>query len=94
METSTAVEAAAAIMSEVEGLAHTAKGKLRDLRPLFKAINDNGAAGLLVSRALASKADAIGTTFEANVWALHQELTEIAKGLGIDLPSIEGGGGR
>lgn len=94
METSAAVEAAAAIMAEVEALAHTAKGKLRDLRPLFKAINENGAAGLIVSRSMSSKADAIGTTFEANIWTLHGELTEIAKTLGIDLPSIEGSGGR
>ncbi len=94
MTTEDAVAAAAAIMAEVESIAHTAKGKLRDLRPLFKDINDNGDAGLLLTRMLAGEADAIGTRFEADVWAFHALLTEHAKDLGIDLPSIEGGGGR
>jgi hypothetical protein len=94
MTTETAVSAAAAIMAELETLAHTAKTKCRDLRPLFKEINDNGDAGLLVTRSMSSKADALGTQFEADVWALHAELTELAKARGIDLPSTEGGGGR
>ena len=94
MTTEEAVAAAAQKMADAESAAKIAKDALRDLRPLFRTINDNGNVGLLLSRSMALQADALGTQFEADVWTLHRELTAIADTLGIDLPSIEGSGGR
>lgn len=94
MDTPAAVAAAAAILSECEASARTIKGKLRDLRPLFKDINDNGDAGLLITQEMAGLADTLGTSFEADLWSLHRQLTDLAKERGIDLPGIESGGGR
>jgi hypothetical protein len=94
MTTDEAVAAAAQKMADAESAAKIAKDALRDLKPLFKTINENGDAGLLLSRSMAMQADALGTQFEADVWSLHRDLTEFAKALGIDLPSIESGGPR
>ena len=88
------VAAAAQIMADVEDAAKIARDKLRELKALFTDIHNNGSAGLLLTKSLAKKADALGTQFEADVWALHREMTLAAQDLGIDLPTIESGGGR
>jgi hypothetical protein len=92
--TDEAVAAAAQKLADAESAAKIAKDALRDLKPLFKDIHENGDAGLLLTRSMGMRADALGTQFEAEVWELHRQLTEFAKELGIDLPSIEGSGGR
>lgn len=94
MNTPDAVAQAAQILADCESVSHIVRDKLRALTPLFAAINANGDAGLLESRAMATKADALGTKFDADIWQLHRELTAIAVARSIDLPQPLSGGPR
>lgn len=89
-----AVDQIVAILSDVEALASQAKNKLDDLPALFRAINENGDAGELISKASSLRAKSLGLGFKSDVLQFHSDLTEAAKQRGIDVPGIFGSGGR
>ena len=62
-----------------------------DMRNVFKTVRNNQHIGGLECEALSSEIDALVTQFEADVFAIHAELTERAKKAGIDLPQRSGG---
>lgn len=92
MDVQQAVEKGAAIFADVEGQARAIKMQMRELRKVFEAIRDAGAAGALETQEAACEADALATRFEADVWALHCKLTLSAQAKGIDLPATRDGG--
>lgn len=95
MNTSEAVAKAAEIFDKAEQRARTTKTQFRQLRKLFEVIRDDGHVGGLECQAVAGKCDALVTKFEADIWALHRELTVRARDLGIDIPStLRDGGDR
>lgn len=91
-----AVAAIAAAFADAETKAKSIRHAMRDASDAFKSINENldPPVGFLETTKFATRCDALATQFVADLYALHSDLTERAKALSIDLPSIEGGGGR
>lgn len=87
-----AVEAGALAFASAESAAQDIKYAFRDLKEVFEVIRDGAYIGGIECMALAAEADALATIFYADLTALHLRLTNRAKELGIDLPSIESGG--
>lgn len=84
--TSDAVQTIANTMAEAERRdRHTVK-EGRALKDEFKAIAENGDAGTLLATSLYARLDAMNTSQAAERLAFHQEVTEIAASLGIDVP--------
>lgn len=94
ISTPDAVNQIVALLADTEALVDQAKNKLDQLPALFKAINENGDAGTLISTASSLRARAIGLSMKADVITFHSDLTEVAKQRGIDIPSVFSGGGR
>ncbi len=94
MTTDEAVAKIAEVMADAESKAHTISTKITGLKDEFEAINENGDAGYLASRKFHTRGVAIAAQFEAQLFDLHADMTAYAIERGIDLPSIEGGGGR
>lgn len=89
-----AVETMAEHFANWEKWAAKAKKNARDMKAGFAIIRQQGGLGGLESLALATALDSMATRHEAEIYAMHAELTEKAKDLGIDLLSIADGGGR
>ncbi len=77
--------------AEWEKNARKAKKAAREMREGFRVIHVEGHIGGLMSEKLAGKLDALATSQEAAIYAMHSDLTELAKELGIDLPQRDGG---
>ncbi len=92
--TEEAVAAIAEVMADAESKAANIRHAARDAKAAFQDIHDNGDAGYLRSKAFATELDTVATAFEADLFDLHARMTEYAQERGIDLPGIEGGGGR
>lgn len=91
------VERAAAAFAETEKTVQDAYRAVQALAPFMKEGRDLGLAGFLQSsRMKADLHSAAGdiATGLAKVFAVHKEGTDLAIGLGVDLPSVEGGGDR
>jgi len=89
-----AIAAGAGAFDRAETRARETKEEFRRMRKTFEVVRDAGRIGALECQALAGAADALATQFEADVWAMHRDLTMRAQELGIDLPVIAGGGDR
>ncbi len=87
-----AVAKGAEIFAEAEQRAHWIKKNFRELREVFEVVRDAGHLGGLETQALASQADALATSFEAEIYTMHADLTKRAKDAGIDLPAPRSGG--
>lgn len=74
-----------------EKWAYKAKKAAREMKDGFAVIHAGGGLGGLESLALATALDAMATRHEAEIYAMHADLTEQAKDLGIDLPQRDGG---
>lgn len=86
MNTHDAVQTIANAFAEAERRdRHTVK-EGRQLRDEFKAIAENGDAGTLLTTSLFARYDSMNTRHAAERLELHHEMTEIAVGLGIDVP--------
>jgi hypothetical protein len=86
MNTTDAVQNIANAFAEAERRdRHTVK-EGRDLKDDFRAVAENGDAGTLLTTSLFATMDAMNTRHAAERLALHQEMTEIAVNLGIDVP--------
>lgn len=86
MNTTDAIQNIANSMAEAERRdRHTVK-EGRSLRDDFKAIAQNGDASSLLTGSLYARMDAMNTSQAAERLAFHQEMTEIAVSLGIDIP--------
>lgn len=97
MSISDHVDAIVALMADAESHVDQAKAKLDGIPDHIKAINEdpeNTNVGALISKSFSLRARAIGLNFKAEVFDLHSDLTEAAKQRGIDVPGVEGGGGR
>ncbi len=94
MTTDEAVAAIADAMADAESKAHTIRAKLTGLKDEFEAVNQNGDAGYLATKKFYTRGVAIAALFEASLFELHADMTEYAQAKNIDLPSVEGGGGR
>lgn len=87
-----AVQHGASIFGEAEAKAKSIRAAFRDLDDVFKKVRDEGHIGGIECMALSAEADALATSFFANLTSMHANLTNIAKDKGIDLPAIESGG--
>ena len=97
MTISSQVDAIMALMAEAEAAADTLKAKLDQIPDRLLAIQtdpENANVGPLIVKGFSLRARAIGLEAKAGVWSLHSDMTEAAKARGIDIPSIEGSGGR
>ena len=81
-------------MQESEQRAAAIRVRLRGLKDEFEEIHANGDAGYLATKGFATELDALATTFEAELFDIHQRMTIYAQSRGIDLPSPLSGGGR
>lgn len=93
MTTDEAVLAASTILGEAETIARNLKIKLRELKePLAEVSSEtNLGASILETKSMTLAAELIGLQAEADVWAIHRQMTEIAKARGVDLVGILGG---
>lgn len=87
-----AVETMAEHFANAEKAAAKFKKAAREMKEGFKIIREQAGLGGIESHALATGLDAMATRHEAEIYAMHADLTERAKELGIDLPSIADGG--
>lgn len=87
-----AVAAGAAAFADAETKAKTIRHAFRDLKEVFETVRDGALIGGIECAALAAECDAVATQFVSDLYTLHLGLTNRAKELGIDLPSIESGG--
>lgn len=97
MSIATHVDAIVALMADAESLADQAKAKLNAVPDHIAAIHtdpENVNVGALITKAFSLRAKAIGLNFKAELFDFHNDMTEAAKLRGIDVPGIEGGGGR
>lgn len=94
MSTPDAVAAIAAVFTDAETKALAIRHAVRDAKEAFKDINTNGDVGFLEATKFATQFDALATQFVADLYTLHSAMTVAAQAHSIDLPSIEGGGGR
>lgn len=86
MNTRDAVQNIANAFAEAERRdRHTVKDG-RALKDCFRSVAENGDAGTLLTTSLFATMDAMNTRHAAERLALHQEMTEIAVNLGIDVP--------
>lgn len=92
--TDEAVAKIAEVMADAESKAGTIRAKVRGLKDEFEAIHSNGDAGYLASKGFFTSLDALVTQFESDLYSIHGAMTDYAQDRGIDLPSVEGGGGR
>ena len=88
------VAAIAAAFADAETKANSILTKVRALKDEFDSINANGDAGFLITKKSFYAFDALVTQFNADLYALHSDLTVEAQARNIDLPSILSGGGR
>lgn len=94
MNTPDAVSALSQLFADAEALADQAKAKLDQMPDLYKAINENGDAGALISTASSLRAKSIGLNLKAALLQFHSDVTEAAKLRGIDIITPFGGGPR
>ncbi len=87
-----AVAKGAEIFAEAEQRAHWIRKNFRDLREVFEAVRDGGHLGGLETQALAAQADALATSFEAQLYTMHADLTRRAQEAGVDLLAPRSGG--
>lgn len=87
-----AVEAGAEAFANAEADLVTHRAVFRDLKDVFEKVRDEAYIGGIECLALSAECDEVITTALSKVLALHLRLTNRAKELGIDLPSIESGG--
>lgn len=92
MSVEQAVQDGAAIFAKAEDRARQTKTAFRKLRKLLETVRDARIIGALECQAIACEADAVATRFEADIWAMHRQLTLRAQELGIDLPQTRDGG--
>ena len=91
---SEAVETMAGHFADWEASAKQAKHDAREMKEGLKIIHEQAGLGGLESLAMAAEIDAFWTAHNAGLYAIHARWTARAKELGIDLPSIAGGGDR
>lgn len=97
MSISTHVDTIVSLMADAESLADQLKARLDAIPDHLSAIQtdpENANVGQLIVKGFSLRAKAIGLNAKAEVWSLHSDLTEAAKARGIDIPGIEGSGGR
>lgn len=97
MSISDQVSAIVSLMADAESLADQAKAKLDAIPAHLDAIHDdpeNANVGPLIVKAFSLRARSLGLGFKADLFDLHNDMTEAARSRGIDIPSIEGSGGR
>jgi hypothetical protein len=94
MDTEVAVQTIADAYAEAEQKAGQIKGAVRDTKDAWLALSDNLVIGTLEAQMRFRRLDALVTAFHAELYRLHADDTARAKELGVDLPSIAGGGGR
>jgi hypothetical protein len=94
MTTEDAVAAIAEVMADAEGKAVQVRNKVRGLKEKFEAIHANGDAGYLATKSFFTELDALATKFEADLFDAHRRMTIYAQERNIDVPGIQGGGGR
>lgn len=88
MTTQNAVQTIARIFADAEDAARKTKDSFRSARTILGEIQSNGDSGALVTQKYAGRMDALATKFEADVWALHEEMTSEAAKRNIDVPSV------
>lgn len=86
MDTHDAVQTIANVFAAAEKRNSQTAKAVRALRDEFKAISDNGDAGSLLTSAFYAKAVAVTATSAAMLLELHQQMTDAAVELGIDVP--------
>jgi rRNA maturation endonuclease Nob1 len=94
MTVNEAVDKGAEIFADMEAKAKEIKQRSRELREVFETIRDAGLIGNLETTAITMEAEALTKKFEADLYVFHSQLTQRCKALGIDVPTIMGGGDR
>lgn len=91
MSAKDAVQHLANVFDEYEGHARDFKAEARSSRKAIEAIRSAGHIGFLEAQEAAGELDALATTFERDLYALHRKWTLRAQELGIDLPATRSG---
>lgn len=94
MDTETAVQTIADAYADAETKAGQIKATMRATKDAWQALADNIVIGNIEAQKRFRRLDALATAFHAELFALHADDTAKARELGVDLPSIDGGGGR
>ena len=97
-----AVQQGSDIFADAESAAMGIVTSFRALRPIFETVRDAGPQengkylGSITCARLASRADALATNFLADIFALHDQIVELAKEIGIEdlIPEQRDGGGH
>lgn len=94
METEEAVAHIAEVMADAEGKAATIRQAMRSdqTKAAWHSLRDNLTIGNLEMQSHFRRLDALATTFEAELFVIHWELTQRAQALGVDLPQPLSGG--
>lgn len=86
MQTNEAVASIAEVMADMERRAHANAKAARQAKDAFKAISDNDDAPPLLTSKHYARLVALTAAHAAELLALHNDMTEDAKALGIDVP--------
>lgn len=94
MNTEEAVAHIADVMADAEAKAAAIRQAMRSdqTKAAWHSLRDNLVIGNLETQSHFRRLDALATTFEAELFAIHWELTERARLLGVDLPQPLSGG--
>jgi hypothetical protein len=86
MDTPEAVARIAAILANAEDASDEISTEFAEIPSLLKSIYDNGDGGYLVTRSLATAAEALIADFRAGLFELHRNMTLEADAAGVDVP--------